>query len=152
MEVFRITQQQFADDLSGNGSRLFGGRWSSEGFFAIYTSSSRSLGLLETLAHTPAKMLSTKIYHLITISLPDNIKTEEILYRSLPLGWDVPEARTYTKKLGDKFLKDNTSVMLAVPSVMMAEESNYVLNPMHADMKKVKIINKRRIYFDQRVI
>lgn len=151
MDVFRITQEQFSNDLTGNGSRLFGGRWNSEGVFALYVSSSRSLALLETLAHTPAKMLGSKVYHLVTLSVPAVIITEEIPFMNLPDGWDSPEAQQYTKKLGDKFFQRRESLLLAVPSMLMYEEINYVLNPMHADMKEVKIINKRRIYFDKRV-
>lgn len=150
MELFRIAQEQFADDLTGNGSRLFGGRWNSEGIFAVYASYSRSLALLETLAHTPAKMLGTKNYQLITLRVPDIITIEEISFINLPIGWDAPDTRLYTQKLGDKFFQNNSRLMLAVPSVLMHEETNYVLNPLHTDMKKVKIVNKRKVYFDKR--
>ena len=150
MELFRIAQERFADDLTGNGSRLFGGRWNSEGIFAVYASSSRSLALLETLAHTPAKMLGLKNYQLITLSISDTITAEGISFTDLSIGWDAPDTRLYTQKLGDKFFKNNSRLMLAVPSVLMHEEINYVLNPLHTDMKKVKIVNKRKIYFDKR--
>ncbi|MEO9003246.1 MAG: RES family NAD+ phosphorylase, partial [Ginsengibacter sp.] len=143
MELFRITQERFADDLTGNCSRLFGGRWNSEGTFAVYTSSSRSLALLEVLAHTPAKMFNAKNYQLVTLRVPDNIIAEEIISPQLPVGWDAPDARLYTKKLGDKFFKENKSLMLATPGVLMHEEINYILNPLHSEMRKVKIAGKR---------
>lgn len=151
MELFRITQEKFADDLSGNGSRLFGGRWNSEGFFALYTSSSRSLALLETLAHTPAKMLSAKIYYLIALSVPDDQIAEKVSRANLPFGWDAPDTRPSTKRIGDLFLQSKKVLLLDVPSVLMPEESNYVLNPVHEEMKRVKIVNKRRIFFDTRI-
>lgn len=151
MELFRITQDEFADDLTGNGARLFGGRWNSEGVFALYTSVTRSMALLETLAHTPAKMLDAKIYQLITLFVPDNIRAIEISLPDLPEGWDVPDTRPLTKLLGDKFLQDKISLLLSVPCVLMPEETNYVLNPLHPDINKVKISHKRRIYFDKRV-
>jgi RES domain-containing protein len=151
MEIYRITQKEYAEDLSGNGARLFGGRWNSEGFFALYTSSSRSLALLETLAHTPAKMLDVKVYHLITLSVPDNILTQKISVKNLLAGWNAPDTRPFTKKMGDIFLYDKKNLLLEVPSVMIPEETNYVLNPLHRDMKQVKLINKRRIYFDKRI-
>ena len=151
MELFRITQEKYAEDLSGNGARLFGGRWNSEGLFAIYTSSSRSLALLETLAHTPAKMLQERIYILVTLSVPDAVKPEEIDREKLTAGWDAPDTRPLTKKIGDKFLRNKSGLLLIVPSVLMPEENNYILNPSHPDIKKVKLVNKRRIHFDARM-
>lgn len=152
MEIYRITQKEYAEDLSGNGARLFGGRWNSEGFFALYASSSRSLALLETLAHTPAKMLDVRVYHLITLSVPDNIVTQKLSLKNLMPGWDAPDTRPFTKKIGDSFLTNKKELILEVPSVMMPEEINYVLNPLHKDMNQVKFVNKRRIYFDKRVV
>lgn len=151
MEIYRITQKEFAEDLSGNGARLFGGRWNSEGLFALYASSSRSLALLETLAHTPAKMLDARVYHLITLSVPDNILIQKISVKNLLPGWDAPDTRPFTKKIGDTFLSNTKNLLLEVPSVMMPEEINYLINPLHNDMKQVKLIQKRRIYFDKRI-
>lgn len=151
MEIYRITQQEFAEDLTGNGARLFGGRWNSEGFFALYASSSRSLALLETLAHTPAKFLDVRVYLLITLSVPDNILTQKVSVKNLLPGWDAPDTRPFTKKMGDAFLSNKKNLMLEVPSVMMPEEINYVINPLHEDMKQIKMINGRRIYFDKRI-
>jgi RES domain-containing protein len=151
MEIYRITQQQFAADLTGNGARLFGGRWNSEGFFALYTSSSRSLALLETLAHTPAKFLDVRAYHLVTLSVPDNLLKQKISVKNLLPGWNAPDTRPFTKKIGDTFLSNKKNLLLEVPSVIMPEEINYVINPLHEDMKQVKIVNERRIYFDKRI-
>lgn len=151
MELYRISQEMFADDLSGNGAKIFGGRWNSEGLVALYTSSSRSLALLETLAHTPAKMLQQKVYILITLSLPGNIQAEELEKNKLTSGWDAPDTRPLTKKIGDKFLKSKSSLLLSVPSVLIPEENNYLINTLHPDMKKVKITYKRRIFFDSRL-
>jgi RES domain-containing protein len=152
MELFRITQEKYADDLSGNGARLYGGRWNSEGYFAIYTSSSRALALLEILAHTPAKMLDEKKYILITLSVPDSIRHDVILSDNLSSSWDAPDTRPLTRKLGDKFLRNKTSLLLSVPSVLISEEINFVLNPLHSDMKKLRITHRRRIYFDKRAV
>ena len=151
MELFRITQQKYAEDLSGNGARLFGGRWNSEGLFAVYTSSSRSLALLETLAHTPAKMMQERIYILVILSVPEAVKLEEIDREKLTAGWDAPDTRPLTKKLGDQFLRSKSGLLLSVPSVLMPEENNYILNPLHPQIKKVKLVYKRRIHFDSRL-
>lgn len=151
MELYRIAQEKYAEDLSGNGARLFGGRWNSEGQFALYTSFTRSLALLETLAHTPAKLLQAKTYLLITLFIPDTTAIQSIEAKKLPHGWDDVEISPFTQKTGDQFLIAKKNLALAVPSVLIPEELNYVLNPLHADFKKVKIVNKRRIQFDNRV-
>lgn len=151
MELFRITQENYAEDLSGNGAKIFGGRWNNEGKYALYTSTSRSLALLETLAHTPAKMLSSKDYILITLHIPDNTAREKISSDKLLSGWDTTDAGFYTKKIGDQFLIENKKLLLEVPSVVLPEEMNVVLNPEHVEMKKVKLIHKRRIIFDSRI-
>jgi RES domain-containing protein len=151
MELYRIVQKKYADDFSGNGARLFGGRWNSEGMYALYTSSSRSLALLETLAHTPAKLLNTNEYMLVTLFVPDSVETEKILINDLIGGWDAADIRPFTKNLGDAFLRRKSNLLLSVPSVLMPEEQNYLINPLHAEMAQVKKVHERRIFFDKRV-
>ena len=151
MELYRITQEIYCDDLTGNGAKLFGGRWNSEGLQALYTASSRSLALLETLAHTPAKMLQLKTYMLITIFVPDADLTKVVDLKELPKGWDATDIHPYTQKTGDNFLSQNKKLLLLAPSVLMQEEKICVINPLHTDMKKVKIVQKRRIQFDKRI-
>ena len=96
-------------------------------------------------------MFNVNNYQLVTLRIPDIFIAEEILFSQLPVGWDAPDARLYTKKLGDKFFKEKKSLMLATPSVLICEEINYILNPLHAEIRKVKIVNKRRINFDKRL-
>lgn len=151
MEVYRITQEIFYEDLSGNGAKLFGGRWNSPGVPALYTASSRSLALLETLAHTPAKMLQVKNYILAELFIPDTALQEIISPKSLPPGWDATDIHDYTASMGDSFLHANAKLILSVPSVLMPEENIYVINPQHTDMKKVMLLQQRRVRFDRRV-
>ncbi len=151
MELYRIAQEQYADDLSGNGAKIYGGRWNSEGQLALYAAASRSLALLETLAHVPARLLQQKVYMLITIGVPDLSPVQTIDWNQLPGGWDTPDIRPMTQKLGDHFLGERKKLLLSVPSVVIPEENNYILNPLHADSKKVKLLYKRRIYFDKRL-
>lgn len=152
MELYRITQAAYADDLSGNGSRLFGGRWNSKGYYALYTSGSRSLALLETLAHIPAKLFRYKTYMLVTVSIPGPVPKEIIEQKDLPDNWDTLDVQNITQVLGDKFLLQEKKLMLQVPSVFMPEENNYVINPLHPAMKRVRIIHQREIKFNDRLI
>lgn len=151
MVLYRISQEIFSDDLTGNGAKIYGGRWNSTGMPAVYAASSRSLALLETLAHTPAKMLQLKSYILTEIFIPGNAIPELINRDDLPPGWDMIDIHDYTTRRGDDFLLQNKQLLMAAPSVLMPEENIYVINPLHEDMKLVKIVFKRRIRFDRRV-
>lgn len=152
MEVYRISQDIFADDLNGTGAKLYGGRWNSAGLSALYAASTRSLALLETLAHTPAKMLQLKTYILTVIYIPDNAAQQVISLSELTAGWDAMDIHDQTTTKGDRFLRTNQKLVLSVPSVLMPEENIFVINPRHDDMEKVKIIHKRRVYFDRRIV
>ncbi|MFT4093611.1 MAG: RES family NAD+ phosphorylase [Niabella sp.] len=152
MKIYRIAQESFATDLSGKGAWMNGGRWNSEGRFALYASVSRALALLEILAHAPAKMLTIKPYILLTLEVADTASTEQIQPEMLPANWNVHDLRPATVQLGDRFLKTGKALLLMTPSVIMPEEWNYVLNPLHPEMKKVKIIHRRSIKFDKRLL
>ncbi len=151
MEVYRITQEIFSEDLTGNGAKLFGGRWNSAGISALYAASSRSLALLETLAHTPPRMLQLKSYMLSVIEVPDAASQEIITIQQLPGGWDATGYHDFTTRTGDGFMRASKKLFLCVPSVLMPEENIYVINPRHADMENVRIISKRVIRFDPRI-
>lgn len=152
MELYRITQESYSNDLSGNGSRIFGGRWNSEGRYALYTSANRSLALLETLAHIPAKFFRNKKYMLVTIFLPDKASLKFIEETDLPNNWDALDIQHVTQKIGDNFLEEQKDFLLRVPSVLMPEEFNYIINPLHPSMKQVKVIHQREIRFNDRLI
>lgn len=152
MEVYRIVQEKFAADITGNGARLYGGRWNSVGQYALYTANSRSLALLETLAHTPLQMLKEKKYKVITISIPDKVPTERIQVKKLKPDWDAWDLLFYTQKIGDAFIKKNESLLLEVPSVLVHEEMNYIINPRHPLMKEVKIMYERDLKFNARLL
>jgi RES domain-containing protein len=150
MQVYRIAQEQYAEDLTGNGAKLFGGRWNSEGQFALYTSTTRALALLEVLAHVLPKMLKEKRYYLTSITIPDNSNIRHLKWEELPMGWNQNGQELALKKIGDQFLLEKTQLILSVPSVVMPEENNMVLNPMHKDFGKIKISNTRLLDFDVR--
>ena len=152
MELYRITQESYSNDLSGDGSRIFGGRWNSEGRYAVYTSANRSLALLETLAHIPAKLFRNKKYILVTVFLPDKAPLKFIEEKDLPNNWDALDIQHVTQKIGDNFLEEQKGLLFRVPSVLMPEEFNYIINPLHPSMKQVKVIHHREIRFNDRLI
>ena len=147
MILYRITRCAFAD-LSGEGSRLFGGRWNSEGRSMVYLTSSRSLGVLEALAHLSPTNLPND-YCILTVEAPEDFL--EVKGETLPQNWyDFPEPNSL-KQIGNNFLLENKYLFLKVPSAIVQEEFNYLFNPAHPKASEVKILSKQQFHFDPRL-
>ncbi|MDB5002480.1 MAG: hypothetical protein JWQ34_705 [Mucilaginibacter sp.] len=148
MILYRLVRSVYADDLSGNGARLYGGRWNSEGKAMVYLASSRSLAVLEALAHlSPTNMPDD--YCMITIEAPDSI--DELNINTLPKNWNEYPEQNILKQIGNRFLQQNKQLLLKVPSALVNEEFNYLMNPLHKLATSVKIITKKPFSFDERL-
>ncbi len=77
LETYRICDSKYAEDLSGNGARIYGGRWNSKGTPVIYLSDSKALAVLELLVHTSINLLPQNLT-LITLTIPDNNKNQRV--------------------------------------------------------------------------
>jgi RES domain-containing protein len=149
MIVYRFTAAQYREDITGNGARLFGGRWNSKGVPVLYTSNHISLSVLELLVHN--KNYSTyKDPFLVSISIPDTIIPVVTLAEKLTGGWNNKIA--YTRWIGDQFLRVNNSLVLQVPSSIIPQEHNLLVNPLHTDFKKVKIVATELFELDRRLL
>ena len=148
MIIYRLGSGDHIKDLSGTGSKLYGGRWNSIGLPAIYTTENISLAILEILVHVK-RYNSPLDYHLLTISIPDSIKPVTISQEKLKKNWKDDPA--YSQFMGDAFLKSKQSLLLKVPSVIVEQENNFILNPAHADATKIKIVSTRLFEFDKRL-
>ncbi|MDF2432826.1 MAG: hypothetical protein JWP44_2457 [Mucilaginibacter sp.] len=149
MILYRIVKCDYAGDLNGTGARLYGGRWNSEGKPAIYLASSRSLAVLEVLVHLPPLMLPNN-YCLVEIEVPDTSITE-LSIDGLPANWRDISPPLVLKQKGDEFLKKQEHLLLKLPSSIVPMEYNYLLNPLHQAMAKVKILKKAPFDFDGRL-
>ncbi len=149
MVLYRIVNCSYAD-LSGTGARLFGGRWSSVGKPAVYLASSRALAVLEVLVHLPPLMIPDN-YCLVEIEVPDNNATN-IEIKDLPPDWKNLSPPTSLKQVGDAFLKKQEHLLMKMPSSIVPMEDNYLLNPLHPGIKKVKILKKEPFDFDKRLV
>jgi len=148
MILYRLVRSVYADDLSGNGARLYGGRWNSEGKAMVYLASSRSLAVLEALAHlSPTNMPDD--YCMITIEAPDSI--DELNINALPKNWNEYPEQNILKQVGNRFLQQNNQLLLKVPSALVNEEFNYLMNPLHKLAPSVKIVTKKPFSFDERL-
>lgn|SRR5690242_7157770 len=149
MIVYRIANECFKEDISGKGAALYGGRWNFAGRPMLYTSQFISLCILESLVHLQRGQFPDAQY-LLHIEIPDRISFQEISFRRIKDKWKIePE---YTQFLGDDFLKNGLSMILKVPSVVVPEEQNILLNPMHIDFKKVKIVSSQLLELDKRLM
>ena len=149
MILYRITGARYADDLSGSGARLYGGRWNSEGRPMVYLASSRSLAILESLVHLSPTNIPGD-YIMLTIEAPDNFFPIDITL--LPQSWNEYPEPNILKQIGNSFLQKNEYLFLKVPSAIVPEEFNYLLNPVHPKSAEVEIINKSPFIFDERLV
>lgn len=147
MIVYRLSKSVYANDLSGKGAELVGGRWNSRGNAVLYTSQSIALCVTEIAVHVPLGILP-KDYDLIHIEIPDDNILE---VKRLPKDWQTFPHADSTQKIGDKFLKDKKYLVLKVPSAAVQGEFNFLVNPRHPDFDKVKIKKKEKFSFDERL-
>jgi len=151
MLVYRICNTLYANDINGIGAKLYGGRWNNAGNAVVYTSSSRALAALEVLVHLPPKNVKPIDFSIVVIEVPEN-SMEEISYAEIYNELKVNGLNSNFKSIGDNWLKKNTSLLLKVPSVVMPEEFNYLINPLHKDFHKVKIKETKLFRFDERLV
>lgn len=123
--------------FSGEGARLAGGRWNSEGFSVVYAAGSLSLALLEIIVHLEFKE-ALKRYKAIPIEIPESL-LQAIDPARLLDGWSASPPQSSTQFIGNCWVKAQASAVLKVPSAIIPNESNYLLNPGHPDFKKIEI-------------
>lgn len=150
MNVYRIGREQYIRDLSGEGAKLYGGRWNRRGIPMIYTSEHRSLAALEVLVHTSVHQIPDDLM-LLTLSLPGSFKPAAVLIDDLPEGWREFPSPEPLVELGSKWAESNKSALLRVPSAVIPQEWNLLLNPLHKGMKRVEIADVRPFSFDGRL-
>ncbi|MEB0277066.1 MULTISPECIES: RES family NAD+ phosphorylase [unclassified Mucilaginibacter] len=150
MILYRIANCNYIKDLNGTGARLYGGRWNSEGKSMVYLASSRALAVLEVLVHLPPLLLPNN-FCITEIEVPEhNILTLDV--KTLPANWQDASSPAELKTLGNQFIKETKYLMMKVPSSVVPEEYNYLLNPWHTDIKKVSIISTHPFSFDNRLL
>jgi RES domain-containing protein len=149
MIVFRLSKTKYARDLSGKGAEIAGGRWNSKGIAAIYTSASRALCTTEIAVHTPLGNVPQD-YQIISIKIPD-AGIYELPEASLPKEWKAFPHSMSTQKIGDRFVREGKFLVMRVPSAVVQGDFNYVINPVHRDLSKVKIVNVQPFSFDERL-
>lgn len=151
IHAWRLVREARADDaFSGEGARLYGGRWNPRGLPATYLSATRSLAALEVLVHQ-AEHVPTGRFLFFEVRFPEHFVTA-ISPADLEANWRSYPPRNSTVTLGGKWLQARSSPVLRVPSIMIPEESNFLLNPEHPRSDEVEIGDPRPFTFDPRFL
>jgi len=150
MHAWRIAKKIHALDRQGTGARLAGGRWNSLGVPCIYAGLTPEIAAMEMLVHTGNFLPKDLV--LALCSLPDEGK----LYRrcavqNLPVGWDALPSSTEAVAFGDEFLLARSHLGMIVPSAVMPEAFNIIVNPAHPAFASVAIEIVRPFEFDSRL-
>jgi RES domain-containing protein len=136
MEAWRITRaRKPADAFSGEGARLFGGRWNSSGIRLVYSASSRSLAILEVLAHL-TRSAPLNNYVLYRVECDDSLVQ---ILSDPPPGWDSEPPTVASQSVGDAWVRSAARPVLSVPSTIVPQERNYMLNPAHSEFSRIVI-------------
>lgn len=149
MIVYRLTKSKYKDQLSGVGAEKYGGRWNNKGKQVIYTGESRALCTAEIAVHSPLGIVPSD-YFVQSIEIP-KLKMLEIFPEDLNLNWRNFPHEISTKHLGDDFIDENKYLVMKVPSAVIQDEFNYLINPHHKNFPRIKLLKIEEFNFDKRL-
>lgn len=150
MLLWRICRRRYAASAwSGEGARLFGGRWNSPGTSVVYTSTSLALAAIETFVHLEPNLRPADLVS-IAVELSDDLPTSRITPAALPTDWARRRGDSL-REFGDGWLRAAETVALYVPSAAIRGEWNVLLNPAHPAFRKIRSERPRPFKFDLRM-
>lgn len=146
------TPDYTADDLSGAGARITGGRWNRKGTPLVYCSESRALACIETVVHLVAGSLPLNRY-LIEVTVPEALwqAAQTLSAASAPVGWDAQPEGKVSLDYGTQWAASGVSALLRVPSAIIPEEFNVLINPLHPQAGLITAVKLRRWRYDPRL-
>ncbi|MFW6363911.1 MAG: RES family NAD+ phosphorylase [Spirochaeta sp.] len=151
MKVYRISKRAYIEDLSGEGARLYGGRWNPKGSSVVYTAENRALATVEFLVHIPMSLIPRDIY-LAEIQLPADAGCEQIDIATLPDDWRQSPPGIDLSRRGEEWIRRKESLLLRVPSAVVSGEWNILINPEHETARQVTIGSIEPVTFDTRLV
>ena len=140
-----------ANDLSGAGAKMTGGRWNSIGTPLVYSATNIALATIETVLHIRGGGLPFNRF-LVRIDVPDDVWTARVVLNPLPGGWDAVPAGMASRTTGDAWVASNSSALLLVPSVIVPDEHNVLINPEHPDVASITATTIKRWIYDPRFL
>ncbi|MGH7824440.1 MAG: RES family NAD+ phosphorylase [Candidatus Binatia bacterium] len=149
MRVWRVCSKKHRL-FDGEGARLYGGRWNRTETSLVYASGSLSLAALELFVHVDIDIVPNDLVA-IYADVPDGLTVETVKIDSLPKDWRRYPAPEALKDIGTSWVAKMSTAVFAVPSAVIPEERNYLINPAHRDFKRIHIRKPVRFHFDPRM-
>ena len=150
MHLWRLCKARYAvTALTGEGARLYAGRWNPAGVPMVYTSTSKSLACLEMFVHLDPNTMPNDMVSLL-IKPPKHVKVERLAESVLPVDWHSAD-HPILQKLGADWIASQRTVALQVPSAVVEGEWNVLLNPAHPDFAKLVVGEPEPFHFDNRM-
>jgi len=149
MELFRISAEKYANKLSSSGSA---NRWNKSKQFVIYTGSSRSLSSLELVVHR-SSIKPSLVYKVMIIYVPDKEELyNQVALKNLPKNWRSIRTYPILQEIGSNWYEKKETLILKIPSAIIPQEYNYIINTSHPDFEKnVKLIDTENYFWDSRL-
>lgn len=136
--------------MTGEGARLYGGRWNPQGLAAVYLAESRALAALEILVHAPREVLHLD-WSILEVDVPDD-GIEDADSASLPVDWRNLPSSSGARHFGETWLRSRAALAIRMPSVIIPEEHSLLLNPSHPDFMQIRVNQIRSFRFDARLV
>lgn len=149
MKLWRICRAPF-QDLDGEGAKLHGGRWNSEGIPVVYLSTTLALAAMEYLVHLDVRTAPSDLVAM-ELEIPDDISREEIVAEALSEDWNVVSDHPRCVDIGDEWARRGEAAILFVPSAVIPNSWNVLLNPLHAERARITYTLEPFV-FDRRLL
>ncbi len=150
MRIYRISKTQYINDLSGEGARLYGGRWNKKGDSLLYFSQNLSLSLLEIIVHVEYAKLPMD-YSYVEAEIPDSCIKKIQSIDFIQPNWSSDGAVNETQMVGSNWINTKEGLAMSVPSVILSQEHTILINPKHEDFEKLKILGIHQLDIDPRL-
>ncbi len=154
MRIFRLCRRPFSrnprNPLDGRGGLFASGRWHTPRRLVCYASDSLALASLEILVHSEPDLVPRDLVA-VEVSVPRGVRVEELDAGALPRSWRQYPAPASLQRLGNAWLDRSSACVLRVPSALVPSESNFLINPVHSDIRKLRILRKAPFRFDPRL-
>ena len=148
--VWRIVTAAFVPKaFDGEGARLYGGRWNTPGAPLVYCAATASLAVLEMMVQDQPLRAH---YSLIAATIPDEMHVETVTVGQLPKNWRQSEGIASLREIGGRWLASGRSAVLRVPSAVLPQESNFLIDPRHADFRRIKTGRPESLDMDSRLL